>query len=140
MQRGTAAELERMLRAIGAPAVVAARPQQAQPPPPPAAAAGAAASAPIVKAGSDDLRAYLANWAEHDAYLRRWPCLHGMLAARGPVAFELHACQHEIGRLSSDSGSDAVDDAAARADMERERQSRGQRLVLSADECAGAAG
>ena len=46
----------------------------------------------LVKAGSDDLAAQVANFDALEAELRAAPCLHAMLVAREPVAFGLDGC------------------------------------------------
>ena len=140
MQRDLDGELERLLHAIGARAAAghAAREAPAHPHPSPNhTARDAARSEWMVKAGSDDLAAYLSNWDEVDAYLRPWPCLHRMLSARGPVAFELDACEHEVHALTAAASGQGRAEAGARRDMELERERRLPRILLNSSECAG---
>lgn len=144
MQRGLDGELERLLHAIGAAGDGVAWSRDLPEVPPAAASptskSDASTNMSLVKAGSDDLRHVLRNWDEVDAYLRPWPCLHQMLVARGPVAFEMHACEAEVQRLLDASHRHAHTnhsfDATARQDMDAERIRR-PRLVLNVSECSG---
>ena len=77
----------------------------------------------LMKAGSDDLAEVLANFGEVEQHLRSLPCLHSMLVARGPVAFEADACREEIGSFSEAVASEV---AATRASG---------RLELNASDC-----
>ena len=74
MQRDLAAELARILRASAS------------------APLAATSKGTLVKAGSDDLGAQVANFDALEAELRAAPCLHAMLVAREPVAFGLDGC------------------------------------------------
>ena len=87
MQRDLAAELARILRAVGAapPAATAVAAKGAL-------AEAATSKGTLVKAGSDDLGAQVANFDALEAELRAAPCLHAMLVAREPVAFGLDGC------------------------------------------------
>lgn len=108
MQRDLDGEMRRLLGAIGAP---------------PAAQGSVVRGGSLVKAGSDDLAEVLANFGEVEQHLRSLPCLHSMLVARGPVAFEADACREEIGSFSEAVASEV---AATRASG---------RLELNASDC-----
>lgn len=115
MQRDIGAEMGALLRALGAPASHAASPLSA---------------VALVKAGSDFAGDMLTNMAQLVAQLLtlELPCLHSMLVARGPVAFELRACELELAHLP----------AGLKAAMDAERSNRTMiKVALFPRECEG---
>jgi hypothetical protein len=113
MQRDIGAEMGALLRALGAPASHANPPQSA---------------VALVKAGSDFAGDMLTNMAQLEAQLLSLPCLLSMLVARGPVAFELRACERELAQLP----------AGLKAAMNAERSNRSMiKVALFPRECEG---
>ena len=113
MQRDIGAEMGALLRALGAPASHANPPQSA---------------VALVKAGSDFAGDMLTNMAQLEAQLLSLPCLLSMLVARGPVAFELRACERELAQLP----------AGLKAAMNAERSNRTTiKVALFPRECEG---
>jgi hypothetical protein len=113
MQRDIGAEMGALLRALGAPSSHANPPQSA---------------VALVKAGSDFAGDMLTNMAQLEAQLLSLPCLLSMLVARGPVAFELRACERELAQLP----------AGLKAAMNAERSNRTTiKVALFPRECEG---
>ena len=116
LQLNLPAEMGRLLLAIGVPHTVAD------------AAERHSGASELVKAGSEAVVDQLINYAEVDAYFRRWPCLHSMLQAPGPTIFRLRACEDELVSIGA---------SPARAEMRAERERRQSRLTLNSTECSG---
>ena len=123
MQRDLAAELARILRAVGAapPAATAVAAKGAL-------AEAATSKGTLVKAGSDDLGAQVANFDALEAELRAAPCLHAMLVAREPVAFGLDGCPTDE--------YDAVLRANSSTTRKKDLVGDGN-IKLAGDECGG---